>query len=176
MASPLDNLDSLDEELSRLSNDEAKLKAANDYIDTARMKTTSSVNMSSHGFTTGMDDTFDEMSQKSFDQLLGKHGLSSDAFGQYMLRTLHLRRGPNVVLDVLPCANVDPALDISCPHPGILTCAGCKLVRYCSKVSPLSVNDTGLLTLYHQACQVARWRTHKQGNPLEILRQFDITC
>ena len=34
----------------------------------------------------------------------------------------------------LPCANVEPQINKSCPNPGKMACSACQLVSYCSKV------------------------------------------
>ena len=53
---------------------------------------------------------------------------------------------PQHTLKALPCAHGDPSKGVVCTKPGSKSCARCKLVSYCSKVS-LPVPSGGWIAL-----------------------------
>jgi hypothetical protein len=131
------NIDSLDAELSRLSTSEAKLDFISRWAHASHAvdSTTPSVFLSSHGTARGSIDTLSHFDPEvpAFSEILDKHGISSEEYMRYVMQGGMGSR--DYVLDVLPCAHVDPGRAWKCLNAGSLTCGNCKIVKYCSKVS-----------------------------------------
>jgi hypothetical protein len=136
MTSPVDNLDELAAELSRLSTSEAKMEAVSRWVKHSQRDETPSVFLNSKGTTTGLDQSRDELQQDKLTKLLDMHSLSPKMLYDQFSEGIG---GIDVVLDRVPCANVDANKGISCSNAASLACANCKLVRYCSKVRRLMI-------------------------------------
>jgi hypothetical protein len=136
MTPSVDSLDSLEAELSRLSTTDSKLAAIAQWAHDgpAPSDDIARVHLTSHGTTIGEDllKNMNETQGTAFSELLERHGITPDAYMRHTLRGGGA--STEFVLDVLPCAHVDAGQLQKCPKKGTLTCASCKLIRYCSKV------------------------------------------
>lgn len=63
----------------------------------------------------------------------------------------------------LPCANADVTKKTSCSKAGLKSCARCKLVSYCSKVSAEASSFASQAHRKTQECQTNHWKFHKLG-------------
>jgi hypothetical protein len=136
MTAPVDNLDALAAELSRLSTSEAKMEALSRWVKRSQKDETPSVFLNSKGTTTGLDQPRDELQQDKLTELLNLHGISPKILYDQFSEGIG---GIEVMLDRVPCANVDASKGISCSNAASLACANCKLVIYCSKVRRLMI-------------------------------------
>ena len=71
-----------------------------------------------------------------FADIIGKHNLGQ-AYLNWVFTHLQPTAANNRPLERLPCANVKPEENWGCRNDGKLTCGGCHLVSYCSKVCSL---------------------------------------
>jgi hypothetical protein len=132
MAASVDDIDSLAVELSRLSTVEAKMEAFSRW-STLRQDTLPIVQLSSNGATNGdVGPPMAENEMRKIAELFHQHGMTSELMHGFFSHPSNSGY-PDLVLDTLPCAN-HQVQGNTCPKAGISTCAGCKLVRYCSKV------------------------------------------
>jgi hypothetical protein len=135
MAPSVDSLDSLEAELSRLSTTDSKLATIARWppVGPATADDIARVHLTSYGTTIGEDLLKNRNATQgtAFSDLLERHGITPDAYMRHTLRGGGT--STEFILDVLPCAHVDAGQFRKCAEKGTLTCASCKLVRYCSK-------------------------------------------
>jgi hypothetical protein len=136
MTPSVDSLDSLEAELSRLSTTDSKLTAIARWAHAGPAPTDdiARVHLTSHGTTIGEDllENRNGAQGMALYDLLERHDITLEAYMRHTVRGGGA--STEFVLDVLPCAHVDAGQFRKCAKNGTLTCASCKLVRYCSKV------------------------------------------
>ena len=135
MTSPLDKLDSLEQELSRLSTSEDKVTFVQDWFasfnNTPRVAF-ADARTATHDRTDRSDEAW-----SNFVGLMKAQGIW-EVYQEAELRNIGTSLLDKVKpLPRLPCANVEPAKTRECGKEGKLACGACKLVSYCSKVSDI---------------------------------------
>ncbi|CAL1708496.1 unnamed protein product [Somion occarium] len=127
MTSPLDKLDALEKELSRLSTAEDKLNSVTAYLRDTRDSSRRII----HDIRTETSETDDEAKTgKRLTMLMRQHGLL-EAYAELQIPKM-LSEAVKPLENVL-CANVDITNGRICQEEGKQACGGCKLVLYCSK-------------------------------------------
>ena len=133
MSSPRNSLALLRDRLSHLSTPEEKANAALSLMrrlagDKPAAKGTHH-SQGGNGILSAPQCPFPE---DEYEALMLEHGVTPEIFENTVLQSF---AGTSHALELNPCAYVDTLGDKECYKNGTATCSGCRLVRYCSRVS-----------------------------------------
>lgn len=127
-ASDLPELPALSKILDTMHTNDEKINAIKAVL-TDKLDNTTSLDISQAGG--GPPDHSMENSESPLTEILVKHDLHQ-WYTDWVISRMEEKAAP---LETLPCANVKPSEDWSCPGAGKMSCSVCQLVSYCSKVS-----------------------------------------
>lgn len=144
MASSLDKLESLRQELSCLSTAEDKLISVESWLQL--QSSAHEPPQIVHDSRTEIGDDTDKERQEGdrLMNLLIEHGVW-DTFRESQMKALSASMLQGIQpISFLSCANSDPAKVKKCTKEGKQACSACRLVKYCSKVIGIPVLGSGL--------------------------------
>ncbi|KIY66372.1 hypothetical protein CYLTODRAFT_491503, partial [Cylindrobasidium torrendii FP15055 ss-10] len=142
----------LEAQLSRLSTKEEKTSALATFLIDESTEDENSAPIQFLSASTTMQNTYAETQRdaglaewkEAFPQVISRHGLDMSEVLAVLMDAPTDSAIPRIGFR-LGCASHDVAASQYCKKDGILTCSGCRLVRYCSVT-----------------CQKSHWRAHKR--------------